>query len=201
MPALILHKHLQPKNYHFSILLIPNPQLKHSPLLHSSAFFLFLFLSLSFCPCLLSFFFIPPTLSPLLISSFASASSLMATDYFVCMSFLSAVPHLLPPSSVSYSNLYTSQIHASMCNRAYRVCIHPSDLWSFIYTEHEKWLTVCVCVCACVCGWVRQSGQHWPSRLWRGCIPIGIPDVEANYCLCHLDSPCSRWAQGCTGNT
>lgn len=29
-------------------------------------------------------------------------------------------------------------------------------------------------------------------------MPIGIPDVEANYRLCHLDSPA---APGCTGNT
>lgn len=121
---------------------------------------------------------------------------------YVCHSYLPPPPHILPPSSISHLYLYTFHIFACMCNRAYRPCVRPSDLWSFIYTFLKNdWQCVCLSVCVGVCVCVRQSSQHWPSRLWRGCTPIGIPDMEANYCLCHLDSPCSRWALGCTGNT
>lgn len=100
------------------------PQL-NTPALHSPAFFLFLYISLSTFLCLFSsnstFFF-----------RFISASSLIAADYFT--SPLSVTPHILP-------HVLTC-ISTSMCVRMYKLRIHPSDVWSFIYTEHEKWLTV-----------------------------------------------------------
>jgi len=103
----------------------------------------------SLLPCLfsLSFILFLPCLS---FSSFSSnlislfltfdvSSCWVTADYFVCVSFSSVTPDLLLQSSTSHSFLYTVQIHVCTSNSTHRTCIHVI----IIYTQHEKWLTVC----------------------------------------------------------
>ena len=120
----------------------------------------------------------------------------MAADYSVCVSLLSAASHLHP--SILGISLVSPRCadlrpHVRPCIQSTYPSIWPVIIylyWARKMTDgmHER---VCVCVCVCVQDRVVNID---PGRQRRGCTPIGIPDVEANYCLCHLDSPCSRRA-------
>lgn len=88
---------------------------------------------------------------------------------------------LICPTAIAFHHQqYLTRISTHFRSIFKHAC-RQSDLWSVIYTKHEKWLIVgSLCslglvspflsLSLCVGGWHRKSDiQHWPSRLWRGC--------------------------------